>query len=109
MYVHVVGREMAILIMVKDIISKDLALRDTAQMLFSKCENIPDDIIIDFSDVSSISRSFADEYLIQMEKSKKKIIEKNIPANIQKMFDVVKKASSRTKLIDVDSVPVMTL
>ena len=97
-------------IKIKDIISKDLALRDTAQSFFQSLEkNHEREITVDFSEISSISRSFAHEYTLQKEKSSKKIIETNMPENIKKMFDIVKNVTSRTKLIDVDSVPVMTL
>lgn len=48
-------------------------------------------IQIDFTDTIFMSRSFAQEYLFQKLISNKKIIEINLPENIEKMFEVVNK------------------
>lgn len=50
-----------------------------------------DEVTLDFSGVNFISRSCADEYLKQKEKTKKKIIEANMSEDVCKMFSVVKK------------------
>ena len=44
---------------------------------------------IDFSDVLSISRSFAHQYVTRRKKSQKRITEINLPENVEKMFRVV--------------------
>lgn len=97
-------------VMIKDVISKDLALRDTAQILFQKLEQQDKkDVTIDFADIRSISRSFAHEYLLQKEKSTKKITEVNIPQNIQKMFDIVNKTSTKPRLLEYSQASIMSL
>ena len=71
------------------LVSQDLALRDSADLLFkylaSKREQT---ITIDFSDIKSMTRSFAHQYLIDKRKFRKAIIETNIPAAIKQMFAV---------------------
>jgi hypothetical protein len=101
---------MSINIIIKDLISKDLVLRDTAQSFFKKLEMENEkDITIDFTDIRSISRSFSHEYLLQKDKSSKHISEKNIPENIEKMFNVVKRTSNKPKLITYNSMSAMSL
>ena len=46
-------------------------------------------VILDFKSVKFISRSCADEYLKQKEKSNKKIVEKNLSHEVRSMFNAV--------------------
>ena len=70
--------------------SKDLALRFTADILFDRIESLPArKIIIDFVNIESISRSFAQEYLSRKRQTTKCIEEINIPLNVEKMLDIV--------------------
>ncbi|MBN2260683.1 MAG: DUF4325 domain-containing protein [Clostridiales bacterium] len=79
-------------ISIKESISPDLALRNSAENFFKKINQLASDrIIIDFTSVTSITRSFADEYLNQKKKTKKTIIDANVPEIIVKMFKVVEK------------------
>ena len=48
------------------------------------------EIVLDFKGVEFISRSCADEYLKQKEKTSKKILEANITKDVYSMFNVVK-------------------
>ena len=97
-------------IIIKDSISRDLALRDYAKIFFNFLESSPDQLItIDFADVLSISRSFAHEYIKNKEKSTKTIQEINIPNNIQRMFDIVTDHTEKAPLIDTDNTKVLTI
>ncbi len=50
----------------KKIISSDLILRDLATNLFKDIKKVKNDaVVLNFKDVESISRSFAQEYLMQ--------------------------------------------
>ena len=101
---------MSIIISIKDKVSSDLALRDYAKSFFNMLEKESDEkITIDFANVTSISRSFAHEYLLNKQKIKKQIKETNIPSNIQKMFDIVMENTSKPKLIDVEKTQIITL
>lgn len=76
-------------------ISADLALRDNVIKLFEEIKKSKDQrIIIDFSNVNTITRSFADEYLKRRKQIKKEIVEQNVPSNISKMFEIIKKVNN---------------
>lgn len=77
---------------IEEIIHSNLGMNSSARNLFKELNNSPaDNITIDFSNVIFMSRSFTQEYLFQKLNSHKHIIEQNVPDNVQKMFDVVKK------------------
>lgn len=80
------------IIHIKSIIGETLNTRDEAQLLFSKI--IPmisvEEVVLDFSDIIFMSRSFADEFYIEYKKlngQMNSIIFKN--ANIQ-IMDILK-------------------
>ncbi|WP_458406027.1 hypothetical protein [Methanobrevibacter sp.] len=82
---------MYIKINISEKIHPNLGMNQAAEELFDEInkENC-EEILIDFSNVIFMSRSFTQEYLFQKLTSNKKIIELNVPKDIQKMFDVVK-------------------
>ncbi len=76
-------------------ISKNLIFRDSANELFNYINNFDaPEIIIDFHKIQSITRSFAQQYLINKEKSNKIITNINIASNIKNMFDLIGKNSN---------------
>ena len=77
-----------------DVLSEDLAFRHNVDDLFRALHQSNfTEFLIDFSKIESISRSFAHQYLTKKKQSKLQIIERNIPLNIQQMFDYVIKTS----------------
>jgi len=77
--------------------TSDLALRTFADNFFDFVEAIDSKIIaIDFSGISSISRSFAHQYITRKEDSSKKITEINVPLNVEKMLEIVKLPKTET-------------
>ncbi|MDD2655810.1 MAG: DUF4325 domain-containing protein [Candidatus ainarchaeum sp.] len=75
--------------------SKDLALRRSADAFFDEIVTLPTtEIIIDFNGVSTITRSFAHQYLLRKKDIAKKIFEVHVPKNVKKMFDVVNDTNS---------------
>ncbi len=100
----------AIKIMIKEQISVDLALRDSADTFFDYLESIPQkEIIVDFNSVKSISRSFAHEYITRKNQSKKSITETNVPDNVKKMFKVIEQPAEKTLVFDLRTVRAITL
>ena len=92
-----------------DLIYEDLALRDSAARLFDAIEDSPEaEVVIDFSGVRSMSRSFADEYFVRRSASTKAITETNVPDNVRRMIDVVSRRSNSKKRLDVDEVDIST-
>ena len=94
-----------ITISIRKAVSVDLALRQLASRFFDKIEALSAaEIVIDFRGVSSISRSFAHEYVSRRAASGKAITETNVPVWVEKMFRVVqqpKKETPFTQLQDV--------
>lgn len=89
-------------IMIKESVSVDLALRDSADAFFDSLESLPQkEIIVDFSAIKSISRSFAHEYITRKNQSKKNISETNVPENVRKMFQVVEQPKEKTLVFDM--------
>lgn len=79
-------------IKIGEIIHSNLGMNSSARDLFNELnDSDAENIIIDFSNVIFMSRAFTQEYLFQKLNSNKNIIEKNVPDDVQKMFDVVKK------------------
>lgn len=79
-------------IKIEQLISSNLGMNISSKELFEEINNSPNpNIIIDFTDVFFMGRSFAQEYIYQKNKSDKKIYEINLPEEVEKMFEVVKK------------------
>jgi STAS-like domain of unknown function (DUF4325) len=88
--------------------SSDLALRNIADSFFDKVETMPEQKIqIDFSNVFSITRSFAHQYILRRKKSQKIITEINVPENVEKMFRILD--NTRIKFLDADSMKAETI
>ena len=89
-------------ILIKEHISVDLALRNSAAAFFEYLDTLPEqEIIINFVGVKSISRSFAHEYITRKNQSKKTIIETNISENVKKMFQVVEHPRDKSLVFDL--------
>lgn len=79
-------------IKISEKIHPNLGMNQAAKELFDEINQSNfDEIQIDFEKIIFMSRSFTQEYLFQKLTSEKKIIEINVPENIQKMFEVVSK------------------
>lgn len=68
--------------------AKKLGMRTTAIKLFQDLEN-ETEVILDFKDITFMSRSFAQEYVHQKHTSKIKIIESNMSDFIKGLLEVV--------------------
>jgi hypothetical protein len=97
--------------MISKALSKDLALRDSANNLFTKLNKTKNkEIIIDFKNVKSITRSFAHQYQENKTLSKKKIYEENVPTNVSKMFKIITNTNTeRAPLINLCTAQTMTI
>lgn len=88
-------------IKVSQVVGPDLATRIGCDNLFRLLEEIPDKkVTLDFSGVSSISRSFAHEYNTKKGISIKAISEVNTPTSIRQMLEFVKNKPSKKKPLD---------
>jgi hypothetical protein len=81
---------------VLEVIGPDLASRNSCNEMFDNIEMKKGmKVFIDFAGVSSISRSFAHQYLLRKKRSVKVITELNIPEDIKNMMNFVQKESTR--------------
>ena len=70
-------------------IDSDLGSRNKIEELY---KNIPDDVskvVMNFTGVKFMGRSFAQEYLNQKNKASFEVVEVNVPADVQKLFNVI--------------------
>lgn len=84
----------------KDRASEDLSLRNMVSNIF-KAEEFQNsnEVLIDFTGIKSISRSFAHEYLQNKTKQECTVHEVNVPSNIQKMFEIVERTKMKPELV----------
>jgi Ethanolamine utilization protein EutJ (predicted chaperonin) len=83
------------------VVRPDLATRNGCDKLFELLEQTPEKkITLDFSNVSSISRSFAHQYLRKKNLSKKVISEVHVPILVQRMLDFVKNQTEKKPIAD---------
>lgn len=88
-YLHIMTMPIVYVIFIADLFTSDLVLRPKIfKVLERKISDIPyDDIIIDFSNVKSMTPSFAEKYKLFSKKNKKQIHEVNIPLHLEKKFN----------------------
>jgi hypothetical protein len=73
-------------------LSSNLAFRHSADDLFEYINSLSaSKIMIDFSGITSITRSFAHQYIVNKIKSDKQIFECEMPSNIKPMFELVER------------------
>jgi hypothetical protein len=79
-------------------LSPDLALRDIASSFMDKVESLGSpEIVIDFCEVETITRSFAHEYVTRKERSSLRINEVNVPDNVGRMFKVIQNSEKKPR------------
>lgn len=77
-------------------ISSNLSFRHSADALFDYINGLDESkIVVDFSGIESITRSFAHQYVLNKFESKKHILERDIPHEITPMFELVERQRSR--------------
>jgi len=88
---------------VKKTISEHLVFRDSVSTLFQQIKQHRNtDVILDFSDVKSVSRSFAQEYLKQKKNQSFPLKEKKMIPDVKKMFDAAKKHQKKSFPLSFD-------
>jgi hypothetical protein len=91
-------------------LSPDLAFRDNARAFCDKIDSFDADTIsVDFYGITSITRSFAQEYLSFKSRTSKTINEINVPDNVLKMFRVVQDPGKKKVIVDLDEIKIICL
>lgn len=83
-------------ILLKKEIGPDLGSRQRIEELFNNIDENTSKVIMNFEDIEFMGRSFAQEYLNQKKSAPFEIIEKNMPREIKRMFDVILKLNNNT-------------
>ena len=79
-------------VMIKDEINSSLEMNTAADDFLNKVNEIEDDeILIDFTGIVFISRSFAQAYFSKKNKLGKNIDEINVPDEVKPLLDLIKK------------------
>ncbi|HUC38940.1 MAG TPA: DUF4325 domain-containing protein [Candidatus Acidoferrum sp.] len=87
-------------ILVRTSVAKDLVTRNAATEFFKKLKKIKSNtVVLDFTGVVFMSRSFADEYIAQKNSFKTDINEINMPDTVERTLDAV--SHVRTTRIEV--------
>jgi len=87
---------------IRKALSPDLAFRMAADSFFDMLEALKStEIVVDFDEVESISRSFAHQYVLRKKRSIKKISEINVPLHVKKMFEIVKQPKTETVFAEI--------
>ena len=81
-----------LILTVRNEFSSNLAFRHSANRLFEHINNLNEPtIVIDFSGVESMTRSFAHQYKLNKIGSSKQIVERAMPTEIKPIFDLVER------------------
>lgn len=82
-------------IFLKKEIGSDLGSRNKIEELYQNLDKNTSKIIMNFEGVEFIGRSFAQEYLNQKHFASFEVIEKNVPEDVEKMFDIILKLNEK--------------
>lgn len=81
------------------VFGNNIITRNSIFDFFTELEDFKEDkIVLDFKDITFISRSCADEYLKQKKVSSKAVIEENMSEDICKMFDLISRQYKKAEL-----------
>lgn len=76
-------------------IGADLGSRQKIEKLFKNIEPHVSMVIMNFEGVEFMGRSFAQEYLNRKHLASFEVVEKNMPEDIRKMFEIILKINNR--------------
>ena len=82
-------------IFLKDEIGTNLGPRHKMEELFSNIDENTSEVIMNFEGVEFMGRSIAQEYLNQKHFASFKVIEKNVPQDVEKMFEIILKLNNK--------------
>ena len=72
-------------------IDSDLGSRNKIEELYKNISSDVSKVVMNFTGVKFMGRSFAQEYLNQKEKASFEVVEVNVPEDVQKLFDIILK------------------
>jgi len=82
-----------------EVFGNNIITRNSIFDFFTELEDLKENkIILDFKDITFISRSCADEYLKQGKISSKAVVEANMSENVCKMFELINRQYKKAGL-----------
>ncbi|MGN0177228.1 MAG: hypothetical protein ACI389_05305 [Methanobrevibacter sp.] len=72
-------------------IDSDLGSRNKIEELYNNISSDVSKVVMNFTGVKFMGRSFAQEYLNQKDKADFEVVEINVPDDVQKLFEVILK------------------
>lgn len=72
-------------------IDSDLGSRNKIEDLYKNISSDVSKVVMNFTGVKFMGRSFAQEYLNQKDKADFEVVEINVPDDVQKLFEVILK------------------
>lgn len=82
-------------IILQNEIGTDLGQRSKIEEIFQNIDSNTSKVTMDFANTEFMGRSFAQEYLNQKHIASFEVEEKNVPYEIQKMFDTIKTLNNK--------------
>ena len=82
-------------VFLKKEIGTDLGSRQKIEKLFKDFDENVSKVIMNFEGVEFMGRSFAQEYLNRKHIAPFEVVEKNMPEDIEKMFEIILKLNDR--------------
>ena len=72
-------------------IDSDLGSRNKIEELYKNISSDVSKVVMNFTGIKFMGRSFAQEYLNQKNKASFEVVEVNVPDDVQKLFEVILK------------------
>lgn len=82
-----------------EVFGNNIITRNSIFDFFTELEDLKENkIVLDFKDITFISRSCADEYLKQKKVSSKAVVEENRSKDVCNMFDLISRQYEKARL-----------
>lgn len=82
-------------IFLKNEIGSDLGSRQKIEALFKNIDVDVSRVIMNFEGIDFMGRAFAQEYLNRKHFAPFEVVEKNMPEDVEKMFEIILKLNNR--------------
>lgn len=82
-------------IILKEEFGVNLGPRHKMEELFNNIDKDTSKVIMNFEGIEFMGRSIAQEYLNQKHFASFEVVEKNVPEDVQKMFDIILKLNNK--------------
>ena len=82
-------------IILKEQLGENLGPRHKMEELFNNIDDDTSKVVMNFEGIEFMGRSIAQEYLNQKHFASFEVVEKNVPKDVQRMFDIILKLNNK--------------